>query len=151
LHLGSFPEAVGSVMAGYGDDMAPGDVFILNDPYGSGGIHLPDIYIIKPVFADEALQGFACAVAHHTDVGGIVPGSNSSTATEIYQEGLRIPTLKLYERDRPVHAIFAIIGKNVRVPDKVLGDVRAQLAAVTSGERAYLDLVRRYGADTLRA
>ncbi len=96
LHLGSFPEAVRSILTRYGDQLYPGDVFIMNDPYGSGGIHLPDIYVIKPVFNGSDLESFSCVVAHHTDVGGIVPGSNSTTATEIYQEGLRIPTLKLF-------------------------------------------------------
>ena len=72
--------------------MQPGDVFILNDPYGAGGMHLPDIYVIKPIFVDErASRRSRRTLAHHTDVGGIAPGSNSIHATEIYQEGLRIP------------------------------------------------------------
>ncbi len=150
FHLGSFPSAVAAIMAKYGDTIAPGDVFILNDPYGSGGIHLPDIFTIKPVFIDDELQGFSCSLAHHTDIGGIVPGGNSTNATEIFQEGLRIPTLKLYERGVPNAAIFAIIERNVRVPDKVLGDLRAQIAAANIGEREYRALAERYGAATLR-
>lgn len=150
LHLGSFPSAVKGILRTYSGCIEPGDIFILNDPYESGGIHLPDIYIIKPVFVDGALEGFSCVLAHHTDVGGIVPGSNSTTATEIYQEGICIPTLKLYERGVPNEAIFAILAKNVRVPDKVLGDLRAELAAAAIGERAYLLLAERYGAATLR-
>ena len=90
LHLGSFPDVFESVITKYEGSIEPGDVFIVNDPYGSGGIHLPDIYIIKPVFVDGAVEGFSGAVAHHTDVGGLVPGSNSTDSTEIYQEGLRI-------------------------------------------------------------
>jgi N-methylhydantoinase B len=150
LHLGSFPEAVRSILTQYGDRLYAGDVFIMNDPYGSGGIHLPDIFVIKPVFSGSELESFSCVVAHHTDVGGIVPGSNSTTATEIYQEGLRIPTLKLFERGVPNPAIFAIIEKNVRVPDKVLGDLRAEIAAANTGERTYQQLISRYGAATLR-
>src|SRR5215472_930094 len=150
LHLGSFPTAVRQILAKFAGRIDPGDVFILNDPYGSGGIHLPDIYVIEPVFIDDALEGFSCVLAHHTDVGGIVPGSNSTAATEIYQEGLRIPTLKLYARGEPNEAIFEILAKNVRVPDKVLGDLRAEIAAATIGERAYRDLARRYGAAPLR-
>lgn len=150
LHLGSFPSAVGSILSQYPDRVYPGDVFIMNDPYGSGGIHLPDIYVIKPVFSGDELESFSCTVAHHTDVGGIVPGSNSTTATEIYQEGLRIPTLKLFERDIPNQAIFALIEKNVRVPDKVLGDLRAQIAAANTGERTYQQLLSRYGVESLR-
>ena len=149
-HLGSFPAAVASVINKYGDKMADGDVFILNDPYTSGGIHLPDVYVIQPVFIDSHLEGFAGVVAHHTDIGGIVPGSNSTDSTEIYQEGLRIPTLKLYDRGNPVEAMFAILETNVRVPDKVLGDLRAQIAAVKTGERGLIRLTDRYGTDSVR-
>lgn len=150
FHLGSFPSAVQGILRAYDGRIDPGDVFILNDPYDSGGIHLPDIYVIKPVFAEGDLAGFACVLAHHTDVGGIVPGSNSTTATEIYQEGICIPTLKLYERGVPNEAIFAILAINVRVPDKVLGDLRAEIAAVEIGERAYLQLAARHGAEELQ-
>jgi N-methylhydantoinase B len=150
VHLGSFPSAVKNILRRYDGRICPGDIFILNDPYTAGGIHLPDIYLIKPVFAGDELQGFACVLAHHTDVGGLVPGSNSTDATEIYQEGLCLPALKLYERGVPNEAIFAIIERNVRVPDKVLGDLRAEHAAVLIGEREYLALVDRYGAATVR-
>ncbi|HEY7037121.1 MAG TPA: hydantoinase B/oxoprolinase family protein [Thermomicrobiales bacterium] len=150
LHLGSFPSAVKNILRRYDGRIFPGDVFILNDPYTAGGIHLPDIYVIKPVFAGDELQGFACALAHHTDVGGLVPGSNSTEATEIYQEGICLPALKLYDRGVPNEAIFAIIERNVRVPDKVLGDLRAEIAAVLIGEREYLALVDRYDAATVR-
>lgn len=150
LHLGSFPSAVAGILSLYEGKIYEEDVFILNDPYGSGGIHLPDIYVIKPVFVDGELEAFSCVLAHHTDVGGIVPGSNSTNSLEIYHDGLRIPALKLYERGLPNEAIFAIIAKNVRVPDKVLGDLRATIAAAGIGERGYRTLARRYGAATLR-
>ena len=149
-HLGSFPDAVASVIEKYGDTMVEGDVFILNDPYGSGGIHLPDIYVIQPVFVDGEPEGFAGVIAHHTDVGGIVPGSNSTDSTEIYQEGLRIPTLRLYDRGEPVEAMFTLLAANVRVPDKVLGDLRAQIAAARTGERGLVRLTDRYGAQAVR-
>ena len=149
-HLGSFPAAVASVIDKYGDTMAEGDMFILNDPYTSGGIHLPDIYVIQPVFVDGEPEGFAGVVAHHTDVGGIVPGSNSTDSTEIYQEGLRIPTLRLYDRGEPVEAVFTILAANVRVPDKVLGDLRAQIAAAHTGKRGLVRLTDRYGAASVR-
>ena len=150
LHLGSFPDAVASVLTKYDGNIYPGDMFILNDPYGSGGIHLPDIYVIEPVFVDDEIEGFSGVVAHHTDVGGIVPGSNSTDSTEIYQEGLRIPTLKLYERGEPNETLFELIKTNVRVPDKVLGDLRAQIAAAHTGERQYMAMAARYGAPELR-
>ena len=150
LHLGSFPEAVRTILTHYHDRLAPGDVFIMNDPYGSGGIHLPDIYVIKPIFVSSELEAFSCVVAHHTDVGGIVPGSNSTTATEIYQEGLRIPLLKLFDAGQPNEAIFALVEHNVRVPDLVLGDLRAEIAAARTGERTFLGMVEKYGVPELR-
>jgi len=150
LHLGSFPAAVRSILTGYAGRLQAGDMFIMNDPYSAGGIHLPDIYVIKPVFVGPELEAFSCVVAHHTDVGGIVPGSNSTTATEIFQEGLRIPLLKLYDGGVPNTAIFSILEHNVRVPDKVLGDLRAEIAAARTGERAYLQLIERYGVADLR-
>lgn len=150
LHLGSFPAAVRSVLTAYAGRLQAGDMFIMNDPYSAGGIHLPDIYVIKPIFVGTELEAFSCVVAHHTDVGGIVPGSNSTTATEIYQEGLRIPLLKLYDGGIPNPAIFSILEHNVRVPDVVLGDLRAEIAAARTGEDAYLQLIERYGVDDLR-
>jgi N-methylhydantoinase B len=150
LHLGSFPDAMRHLVTRYGGRMRPGDVFALNDPYGAGGIHLPDIYVIKPIFCGEAVEGYAATVAHHTDVGGISPGSNSIHSTEIYQEGLRIPLLKLYDAGEPNETLFSLIERNVRVPVKVLGDVRAQVAACGNGERTFGDLLTKYGAPVLQ-
>lgn len=150
FHVGSFPSAVRSILRKFDGRIYPDDVYIMNDPYTSGGIHLPDVYVIKPVFAEEELQGFSCTVAHQTDIGGIVPGSNSTDSHEIYQEGLRIPTTKLYERGIANETMFDLLATNVRVPDKVLGDVRAEIAAANMGERQFLDLVERYDAPTLR-
>jgi N-methylhydantoinase B len=150
LHLGSFPAAVHSILTTYAGRVHPGDTFIMNDPYSAGGIHLPDIYVIKPIFVGGDLEAFSCVVAHHADVGGIVPGSNSTTATEIYQEGLRIPLLKLYDAGVANSAIFSLLEHNVRIPDVVLGDLRAEIAAARTGERAYLRLIERYGVADLR-
>ena len=146
LHLGSFPSAVGAIRRGYRGRIHPGDVFILNDPYGWGGIHLPDIYVIRPVFHEQVLVAFACVVAHHVDVGGIVAGSNSTAATEVYQEGLRIPGVKLFERGVRNEAIVDILRANVRVPDQVLGDLDAEVSAARAGERGFLRLIERHGA-----
>ena len=143
LHLGSFPSAIQAVREKFSNDINPGDVFILNDPYTAGGIHLPDVYIIKPVFTDQSLHGYVGTVAHQTDIGGLVPGSNSTESREIYQEGLRIPALKLYNSGTPVEAIFDIIETNGRLPVEVRGDIRSQLAACDIGERALLDLITR--------
>ena len=149
LHLGSFPSAVNSVRTKYEGRIDPGDVFIMNDPYSSGGIHLPDVFVIKPVFIDNEIEGYSCVVAHQTDIGGIVPGSNSTDSKEIYQEGLRIPTMKLLERGEPNEAVFDFLRHNVRTPNDVLGDIRAEIAAATTGERGFTKLIARYGADSL--
>jgi N-methylhydantoinase B len=149
LHLGSFPGAMEVLIETYGNDMNPGDVFITNDPYGGGGMHLPDIYVIKPIFVDDRLEGFATTLVHHTDVGGIAPGAMAVYAHEIYQEGIRIPLTKLYDKGQKCDIVFQFIEKNVRVPHKVLGDLRAQIAACKSGEKSYRNLVKRYGGDTL--
>jgi N-methylhydantoinase B len=151
LHLGSFPDAMRHLIATYGGRMRPGDVFTLNDPYGSGGMHLPDIYAIKPVFFGGELEGYAATLAHHTDVGGLTAGSNSIHSTEIYQEGLRLPLLKLCDAGTPNDTLLSIIERNVRVPVKVLGDLRAQIAACTNGERALIRLLEKYSPPTVRA
>ncbi len=150
IQLCSFPRIMGFVRERYGDSLRPGDVLIANDPYGSGGQHLPDVYILKPIFVDGRLAGFAATVAHHTDLGGIVPGSVAIYATEIQQEGLRLPLLKLYEAGEPVEAVFRIIEANTRSPVEVLGDIRAQIAACTIAEEGLKTLVGRYGAATLQ-
>ncbi len=150
VHLGSFPDAMQNLMKTYAGNMAPGDIFIFNDPYGSGGMHLPDFYIVKPVFIAGAIEGLVATLAHQQDVGGIAPGGMAVYATDVFQEGLRIPTLKLFDGGRPVDAIFRLIERNTRSPVNVMGDIRSQIAACNSGERAFVDLVERYGTSTFR-
>jgi N-methylhydantoinase B len=149
MHLGSFHDAMRHLITQYGADLAPGDLFIGNDPYLAAGQHLPDIYIIRPIFAATRLCGWAATIAHHIDVGGIVPGSNSLGATEIFQEGLRLPFLKLHARGQRQAPIFDILAANVRLPDLLMGDLHAQIAACEAGHRGLLALVDRYGADLL--
>src|SRR2546423_2729101 len=129
LHLGSMPSAFAGVFKRYEGRFEAGDIYVVNDPY-SGGSHLPDVFLFKPIYADGTLLAFAGVIAHQTDIGGRVSGGNASDNTEIYQEGLRIPPLKLFERDVPNETLFSLLAINVRVPDKVLGDVRAQVAAL---------------------
>src|SRR5271170_4325271 len=150
-HLGSMPTAIAAVKAAFAGRIEPGDVFILNDPF-QGGMHLPDVFVFQPIFrdgGDDAPIAWAGTVCHHTDVGGRVPGSNASDSTEIYQEGLRIPPLKLYERGQRNETLFLLIEKNVRVPVKVFGDLRAQLAACHIAEEAILEIAAHYGAEKL--
>jgi len=149
-HLGSVPTAMQSIMRHYRDDMADGDVFIMNDPF-DGGMHLPDIFVFKPLYIDGERFAFACTVCHHTDVGGRVAGSNASDSTEIYAEGLRIPPLKLYAAGKRNETLVAVIEKNVRLPVKVLGDLRAQLAACHIAEKQFGELVAKYGASDTKA
>ena len=148
--LGAFPDAMHYLKEQYAGRMSPGDIFIMNDPYGAGGQHLPDIYVIQPLFWEGGIEGYACTMAHHSDVGGIAPGSIAIHATDIYQEGLRLPMLKLYEAGKANETLFQILEKNTRQPVQVLGDLRAQLAACTVGERGFLDLLKRYGGRAVR-
>ena len=147
-HMGSVPTAVAATIDKYGDDIRPGDVFLLNDPY-EGGMHLPDIFVIQPVFIEGHLLTYNCSVVHHTDVGGRAPGSMAHDSTEIYQEGLRLPPIRFYEEGRLNPTLIDIINKNVRIPEKVLGDLRAELAACTIGEQRIQELVEQYGRETL--
>jgi N-methylhydantoinase B len=151
-HLGSIPDALAAVLRKYSGQLHPGDIAIHNDPF-NGGMHLQDIFVFKPIFAADGTGpiAFAAAIAHHTDMGGRVPGSNASDSTEIYQEGIRFPVLKLYERGVPNQAVLDILAANVRVPDMVLGDLRATIAACHYGEREFLKLAAKYGAETLLA
>ena len=144
--MGGMPPALAACVEQYEGRIFPGDILVNNDPY-EGGSHLPDIFMFKPVFAGETLVAYACAMSHHTDVGGRVAGGNSSDCTEIYQEGLRIPPLKLYERGEPNRTLFRIIEKAVRVPDKVLGDVRGQVSALRLAEEELLRLADRHGPE----
>ncbi len=148
-HLGSIPTALEATMRHYGDAIAPGDLFIMNDPF-DGGMHLPDIFVFQPLFVEGQRLAFAATVCHHTDVGGRVAGSNASDSTEIYAEGIRIPPLKMYEAGKRNDTLFALIEKNVRIPVKVFGDLRAQLAACHIAETQFLDLVHKYGVDTVQ-
>lgn len=149
-HLGSIPTALDAVLRRYGDDMQQGDIFALNDPF-EGGMHLPDIFVFKPIFVDGRRLAFSATVCHHTDVGGRVPGSNASDSTEIFQEGLRIPPLKMYAAGKRNETLFALIERNVRLPVRVFGDLRAQLAACHIAETQFIELVERYGADGTQA
>ena len=127
-HLGAIPEAMAAVKARWGHGLAPGDAVVMNDPY-SGGMHLPDIFMFYPVFVEGEILAWTVVICHHTDMGGRVPGSNAADSTEIYQEGIRIPPLKLYRARVMDDTLSAMIALNVRVPDIVLGDLRAQYAA----------------------
>jgi N-methylhydantoinase B len=149
-HLGSIPTALDVIVGRFGDAIQPEDMYIMNDPF-DGGMHLPDIFIFKPIFWKGKRVAFAATICHHADVGGRVPGSNASDSTEIYQEGLRIPPMKLYDQGKLNETLWMMIEKNVRIPVQVFGDLRAQLAACTIAERQFLELIERFGAENVDA
>src|SRR6266436_1394596 len=113
FHLGSVPHAMETLLAKWGERLRPGDVFVMNDPF-DGGIHLQDIFIFRPIFFEGGLIGFATTTAHHGDVGGRLPGSAACDNTEIFQEGLRLPWLRLYRQGAPVEDVIRVIRANVR-------------------------------------
>ncbi len=149
LHLGSIPDAMEAVLAKYGDALHAGDIVVLNDPYVGGGMHLPDIFMFQPVFHAGTLLGYAVVVAHHNDMGGRVPGSSAADSTEIFQEGLRIPILKLHDQGVLNETLTDILRLNVRIPDVVLGDLDAQIAACRIAERGMQSLADKYGVTEL--
>jgi len=144
VHLGAMPLSVRAAIDAV-PDMAPGDVVMLNDPF-RGGTHLPDITLVSPVFVGRALKPsfFVANRAHHSDVGGMSPGS-MPVARELFQEGLILPPVRLVSRGRMVADILALVLANVRTPDEREGDLAAQIAANRVAERRLLDLVARHG------
>ncbi len=146
-HMGTFPGVMKVVFEKFGSQFRPGDVYISNDPY-SVGLHLPDIVVVRPIFLAEQLIGFALAVAHHVDIGGLAAGGMPTYATEVYAEGLRIPLVRLFDQGRISDILIEIIRSNVRVPDLVVGDLMGQVAACHVGQQRLEALVREYGAET---
>ena len=149
VHLGSMPFSVRAAVDRFPrESLAPGDAILLNDPF-YGGAHLPDLTLVTPVYHDGELVAFTANRAHHADVGGSHAGSVSADSTEIYQEGLRIPPVKLFEAGEPNEAVFEMILSNVRTPDERRGDLRAQEAANETGRRRFAELAERYGTAEL--
>jgi N-methylhydantoinase B len=146
IQLGTFPHVMPKIVqAAQAPGAADGDIYVFNDPF-DGGQHLPDIYIIKPIHVAGALIGFAATMAHHSDVGGIAPGSVAMHATEVYQEGLRIPLVRLFRAGEENQEMFSILEKNSRNPLHLLGDIRAQVAACKACERGLRDIIAKWGA-----
>jgi N-methylhydantoinase B len=146
IHLGGMMPALHGCLARYRDDVQPGDILITNDPY-EGAQHLPDVYLFKPVFYRDRLVGYVGAICHQSDIGGRVPGGQGFDNTEIYQEGLRIPPLKFYERGEPNETLYRLIEKAVRSPEQVIGDLTAEVTSVNLGERELVKVVERFGLE----
>ena len=149
IHLATLIPAVAKVLEIYPvGGMRDGDIYVLNDPY-TGGTHLPDIAVIMPIFHRDKVIALSGAMTHHQDVGGMSAGSVPTNATEIYQEGLRIPPLKLRDAGVFNDTLVKMIRQNVRIPDTVMGDLNAQVAACTVAARRLGELADGYGHNQL--
>ena len=150
VHVGALPWAVKAVVDFFGDDVHPGDVFLLNDPY-HGGSHLPDLTAFVPVFAKGKLLFWTVNRAHHSDIGGATPGAYNASAREIWQEGLRVPPIRLYAGGELREDLMQMLTINVRHPRDFQGDLAAQIGSVRLGERRLETLLDEFGADVVAA
>ncbi|CAM5591142.1 N-methylhydantoinase B [Aquamicrobium terrae] len=148
IHSGGGGFAVRAVLRDYGDDIHPGDVFILSDPYEAGGNHLPDWTMIRPVFLAGALAGFCTNRAHQSDIGGGAPGSYNAAATEIFHEGIRLPVMRLFEKDRRRRDLWKLLLLNSRCPDLLDGDLEAMVGSTRIGAERLQALLEQIGADS---
>jgi N-methylhydantoinase B len=146
VHLGSMPLAVSSIRECFGEDLKQGDQIIVNDPY-HGGSHLNDITLVKPVFREEGIVGYAVCKAHHSDVGGKTPGSMPHDSRTLEEEGLVIEPMKLLMGGKEDNHVFDMIRSGTRHPVERMGDLRAQISANNTGERRLLSYIDKYGLD----
>src|SRR5712691_11131188 len=150
VHLGAMPYSVQAVLKEFKDNFSEGDDIILNDPY-RGGTHLPDITMVSPIFFKERLVGFAANRAHHSDVGGVTPGSMSALSRDVNQEGIRIPPVKLWAEGKSNRQLLDFVLTNVRTPDERLGDLRAQRAANLVGAKRLTELLKKSSVSTVES
>jgi N-methylhydantoinase B len=148
--LGPLGDAVKETIARH-PDLAPGDVIIANDPYSGGGTHLSDVALVRPVFWQERLIGYAAAKGHWTEVGGKDPGSWTADSADVYAEGLQLPFVHAYRRGEPVADLRAILAANSRLPDMTLGDLSAHAACLVVAERRLHELCGKFGGATVTA
>jgi N-methylhydantoinase B len=149
LHIAALPEVVRAIYKAYGDRIYPGDAFITNHPYISGVTHSIDMAVAVPVFVGERLLAFCTSIAHKSDLGGMVPGTGSGNARELFQEGIQYPPVKFTDRGQVIPEVEAILRANSRTPDVILGDIRGQVGTARLGEERLLDMVTRYGLETV--
>ena len=149
IHMGACKFSVLAVIEAFKDDLHPGDIFLVNDPY-HGGSHLPDWTMMTPIFFDGELVFFPVTRAHQGDTGGAVPGGYHPGATDIWQEGLRLPPIRIYDRGNPREDIIKMLQINNREPT-FLGDLKAMMGSVRVGERRLQEMLKRYGVETLRS
>ncbi|HJN61946.1 MAG TPA: hydantoinase B/oxoprolinase family protein [Alphaproteobacteria bacterium] len=150
LFTGTFSFQLQAILKKFAGDIQPSDVYMTNDPF-EGGTHTCDVALIRPLFDGGTLRAFAIAVAHWSEVGGSVAGGIAPNATEIYQEGLRFPGIRVCRDDELVPDVVALIRENVRLPTMCLGDLNAELAAVRIAEVRFREIERKYGFETVDA
>ncbi|HUZ22002.1 MAG TPA: hydantoinase B/oxoprolinase family protein [Acidimicrobiales bacterium] len=149
LHIGAFPACARAVLDHFGEEIAPGDAFLMNDPHSGGSPHAPDFAVLVPIFEGPRRIGFAASMAHKSDIGGAVPGSCWNSATDVYSEGLQLPAVRCELGGAPVPEIERLLAANSRTPRLVLGDLRAQRGAAHLGGMRLGEVVGRYGLDAL--
>ena len=151
VHLGSLPWGLRRTLAWLAErnrTVAPGEMVVVNDPYICG-THLNDVTVVRPIYANGVLVGYAANKAHHTDVGGAVPGSMPPDAADLFAEGSVVPPLVLVRDDRPVPETVEVLRSNSRTPEARVGVLRAQIAGNFVGERRFLELIERYGTEAV--
>jgi len=157
IHIASMTGLMETMLARYGGpegnfpEVDPGDIFIANDPHVAGGTHLPDVNMAIPVFSGDRIRAFVCNIAHHADIGGTVPGSMAGGMREIFQEGLRIPLIRLFRKGVLQQDIFDLLLLNVRVPQERRGDYNAQIAGCHLGAKRLAEVIETWGIAKIEA
>lgn len=149
VFLGMIDSLVQDILTKFENNIYDGDVFISNDPYQGGGTHLCDVAIAKPVFYEDHLVAFTVNKAHWVDVGGANPGSFTTDSTEIFQEGLQLPTIKIFDKGQVLDSVMDILKANIRMPESSMGDFWAGMAANNVGESRLQDIFSKYGEETV--
>lgn len=151
LDVSALPEVVRAILRDYDADIFPGDAFLTNHPYLAGVTHSIDMAVVTPMFYEDVLVAFCASIAHKSDLGGMVPGTGSSNAREIFQEGIQYPPVKYMKRGVVVKEVDAILRANSRTPDLIMGDIRGQVGTARLGEQRLTALADRYGVAALTA
>jgi N-methylhydantoinase B len=151
LHVAALPEVVRAIRRTFGETIQPGDAFITNHPYDAGVTHSVDMAVVTPLFYGERLVAFCGSIAHKSDLGGMVPGTGSGNAREIFQEGIQYPPVRYMRAGHVVRDIEAIVRANSRTPELVVGDIRGQIGVARLGERRLTETIERYGLPSVLA
>src|SRR6185295_8313263 len=149
VHLASMSRMIPQVIQKFGPQkLEPGDVVVSNHPY-HGGVHLNDVSMIAPFFSGDKIAGYAATIAHQVDIGGMAPGGYCMS-TDLYQEGIIIPPIRLVSRGEVVEDVFNLIRENIRTPKQMAGDFRAQIGATLLGQQRLAGVLKKYGAETVQ-